>query len=983
MSCINRLAINKMVLQYPHLTALSTCDSNLPTMRPIRLLLLSILMIVMTTPGIAGELTIDVSSGKQLLDPSLDYLLDENRQYRLEDIIATPNNPPLDWKSGRQREDILLMKPGVYWFKGDIFNPLTQPQTVALLTEYPTIHSATLYSIDSSNNLTTHYDRSGFNQAFSDRPISHRNLVAEITVAANSTSTLIWRVEFKPLVQFRATLWQPDDFFETDQIQQMVYGMLYGILVVMALYNLFLYFSTKQKSYIYYVLYMVSALYIMASDLGHTHQYILPTKQWDKLTVYTLVYAFNVFLFSQFCIYFLDLKKYSLPLMNLIRAVAISCFASVLLLAIYSNFPLVFISLTTATLLYILALIAGIIVRKAGVTSAGHFIIAILILVFSMAANNMARLGLIKNNSFTENLNALGTVMMLVFFSLALADLINQLHKENKENKKHIATANEEKRKSHTELLKAQSDRIKLEQTASQAKRESRSKSGFLATMSHEINSPMLEISNMTELMKSTSLDEKQTQYLNAIEHSGQSLTAIINDLQDFAKIEAGEMSLEIASFNLETLVDDCISTFSLRAVEKDLEFIADIEPGIPPVLQGDANKLKQIILNLLSNAFKFTEQGDILLTVASTGKPSVNSVELKITVKDSGIGLTPEEQQRLFTPFQHAGENTYGEFGGSGLGLSISKQLADLMDGIIGVESEAGKGSEFWFTARLIIDEKPDPTLLREKSSLLNGKKLLLLDANPVSTDIIARLLQHWHMDVEHCDNVQDAMELLASHRQQPFDIVLAEYNLKNSDSLAVASFIKEQQLIDTALILMVASRSLSNQTSLNDNSIKIVLEKPITNTLLHDALIQALSSSNDISRSAELLTIDPSRLNVLVVEDNKVNQLVLMGLLKQLGITPELATNGLEALNHYEHNDFDLILMDCEMPEMDGYEASHQIRSKEKHSGRKRVTIAALSSHARSDYLTRSQQAGMDQCLTKPVAPRELIDLINRIVI
>jgi signal transduction histidine kinase/DNA-binding response OmpR family regulator len=951
-------------------------------MHSITLLFLSLAIHLFTLQASAEQITVDPASGSQTLNSALLYLQDNKQSYQLEQIADNNSKLQLNWQTRLQLEENLLLQPGHYWIKGQLHNPLDKPQTVTLSTEYPGINSAALYSLDAEQTVTTLYKNTGSNHPFTNRPAPHRNLVTTISLPANSVSTLIWQIESRPIFQFRASLWQPEAFIEHDQQQQMLYGMLYGILIVMALYNLFLYLSTKQKSYIYYVLYVVSALYLIASDQGHTYQYFSPDLAWKKLTTYVLLYAFNICMFGQFCIYFLNLKQHSPLLLKIIRWLSAVFIILALLVAFNGSLSLVLLGITTASLIYIAALVAGIIVRRAGVISAGHFIIAIMILVFSIAANNMARLGLINSTALTENLSAFGTVLMLIFFSLALADLINQLQKENQENHRNMAKANEEKIKSRNELLHSQMDRIKLEQTASQAKMESRSKSGFLSTMSHEIRNPVQEISAMTGQLQATELDQHQNQWLNTIEQANQSLLVIINDLRDYAKFEAGEMDLVMANFNLETLIDDCVSTFSLRATEKELEFIADIEASIPPVLRGDATKLRRIIINLLSNAFKFTEQGNILLKVASTGKSAINCVELKFTVKDTGIGLTSEEQKRLFSPFQHSDESSYEQFGGSGLGLSISKQLAELMDGAIGVESESGNGAEFWFTARLIVDQNPDATLLREKSDQLTGKKLLLVDAHHASTDILIRLLKSWGLQVVDCESVHDAINQLALNQQKhPFDIVLADYYLINEDSLAIARYLQQQQQINTSMVLMVTSRSLSSQTSLNNNSIKIVLEKPVTNALLHDSLIQAVTSSSDIAEMANQLSIDPAKLKVLVAEDNTVNQLVITGLLKKLGIEPDIASNGLEALNCYEQQDYDLILMDCEMPEMDGYEASKQIRSKEQHSGRKRVMIVALSAHARSDYLSHAQQVGMDKCMTKPIPSSEMIALLNQL--
>jgi signal transduction histidine kinase/CheY-like chemotaxis protein len=824
--------------------------SEILTVHIFRLLFLILIGFVVNLSASADtpqQLTIDLSNGKQTLDAGLLYLLENDQSYRLEQVLDESNSEELGWKSGHELDQTRLMKPGFYWIKSSLFNPFDHEVTLTIMTEYPIINSATLYSVAPDQTLKTLFSHAGSNHPFKNRPTPHRNLITKLSLPAKSVSTLLWHIESKPIFQFRASLWEPDEFIAHDQQEQMLYGMLYGILIVMALYNFFLYFSTKQKGYIYYVLYVLSSLYLMAAGQGHIYQYFSPDSAWPKFQVYILTYAFSTFMFSQFCVYFLNLKKHSRLLLKFIRWIVASILILAILFIFYDIQLLILIGLVATALLYASALIAGIIVRRAGVISAGHFIIAIMILVFSLAADAMATLKLIENNALTENLGAFGSVLMLIFFSLALADLINQLQKESRENRLGMAKADEEKIKSRSELHKSQQDRIKLEQTASQVKMESRSKSRFLATMSKEIRTPINKISANAAKLKATPLNQQQSQFLESVEDANNSLFNIINDLQDFSKIEAGEMELEPSNFNLETLVDGCISSFAQRAAEKEIELTASIESGLPAILKGDGLKLRQIIINLLSNAVKFTQQGSVVLNVSDTGKQAINCIELKFSINDTGIGLSNDDKQRLFTPFHHAETYTYEQFGGSGLGLSICKQLAELMDGTIGVESEPGKGSNFWFTARLLVDEHADNTLLLEKSDILTGKKLLLVDANTASNDILLRLLKSWKLDVVSCDNVHDAIEQLTlSQDQLAFDFVLADYYLQDEDSLAISRYLKQQQQ-PTAMILMMASRNIKHHTSLINEDIGLVLEKPVTNALLHEALVKVVTSNDD----------------------------------------------------------------------------------------------------------------------------------------
>ncbi len=795
--------------------------------------------------GQAGDLILNPTAITQNLDPQLDFLYDQGQIYHIGQMVDEDSHLP--WKQGWQVDKTLIIDPGLYWFKGRLVNDQATAIELTLQVEHPSINVADLYIVDDQGHITTIYSDAGMDGRYDNRPIPHRNLVNSITIPAHGSLTLIWRIYSEPLFQFHASLWQPRHFIEHNQHYQLFYGMLYGILLVMALYNLFLYTSTREISYGYYVLYVLSFCYLLAADRGHIYQYFATDEIWAKLPIYAIIYAFNILMFGQFSINFLNLRKRNRTLLWVIRWLAIISALSVIGVVISSNSTLLIFGLLTISLMFLAALLAGVIVRKAGVISAGHFVIAIMILVFSLIATNMASLGLISGGETTESLTAIGTTAMLIFFSLALADRINQLQKENTEANLGMAEAHRDKQKTRSELLKSQTLRIQLEQVASEAKLESRSKSDFLATLSHEIRTPMNGVLDITELMKATPLNEQQSSYLNTIEHSGQSLLSIINDLQDFAKIEAGKMELDIASFNLEALIDDCISTFAPRAMEKNLNFIADLEPSIDPVLRGDVSKLRQIILHLLSNAFKFTEHGDILLRVCATEKAAINSVELKFEVQDSGIGLTQDEQKRLFTPFHHADKSTYGRYGGSGLGLSISKQLAELMDGTIRVSSESGQGSRFWFTARFLTDEQPDASLLRIKSSLLSGQRLLLIAPHNTSAESITRLLTSWQMKVSRCINSADALQEIsqASDRNQAFDIILCEHDLENGDGLHLAKQLQEEKRSTATFVLMATDRKLSNPSERQQSGIKILLEKPITTARLHDAMQQAIVDS------------------------------------------------------------------------------------------------------------------------------------------
>lgn len=935
-----------------------------------------LLMLCFQNPLMGLEINTD--NPKIDLDQSLRYFHDADETHHI--MMLTDPDTDINWLPATQTMSGIGMPAGVYWLTVELQNSSNQATTMVIEVKSPSLGIVDLYQ-STTDGVSVVYNDVGLESPYNTRPSNHRNIVDRLTFPANSTTTLIWRIESKPLVQFKATAWQPEYFFSHDQDGQLLYGMLYGVLLVMTLYNLFLFVSTREKSYYYYVLYVVTAGYMLAADEGHLYQYVLSDTVWSKMAIYAIAYAANMIMFAQFCIHFLNLKKLSPRLTLLIRYSAVTSALCLIAIAATSNTLLIYFALASVSLVYISALVAGIRVRVAGVISAGNFVIAIMILVFSLIATNMASLGLISSSAATDSFSAIGITLMLIFFSLALADRINQLQKENIDANNGISKANEEKLRVNAELVKSQMARIQLEQQAAQAKAESRAKSDFLATMSHEIRTPMNNVLEMAESLKLTQLDSNQHRHVKTIEQSGHALLGVINDLQDYAKIEAGQMDLEISSFNLETLIDDCVSTFALNACEKNINFIADIAPDLHPVLRGDTTKLRQIILNLLSNAFKFTEYGDIVLRVHQTEKTAINCIELHFEIQDSGIGLTDEEQQRLFSPFQQAESSTYGRFGGSGLGLAISKQLAELMDGSIGVNSERGHGANFWFTARLLVDEQPDTDLLRQKSPRLAERRVLLVDVNPCSADIIQRMLTSWQMLVTCVDSMPSAIELV-TNATQTFDIILSDYQLGDHNGIELAETLaKLDNNRPVCFVLMAISRQLSNQDELTDAGIEIILEKPITTALLHDVVVQAITDPHQtaINQLNKQSCGDNNELKVLIVEDNQANQMVLKGMLTKINIQPDIADDGLKAVERFDLQHYDLILMDCEMPEMDGYEATKQIRAKEKLFNRPRSMVVAVSAHARSDHKNKAIQVGMDDYMTKPITQGELLKIIQ----
>jgi signal transduction histidine kinase/CheY-like chemotaxis protein len=528
-------------------------------------------------------------------------------------------------------------------------------------------------------------------------------------------------------------------------------------------------------------------------------------------------------------------------------------------------------------------------------------------------------------------------------------------------------------------LLTEKEEKLETRRQKNAAEDASRAKSQFLATMSHEIRTPMNGVIGMLEMLRDTPLDENQKHYIDVIHRSGETLLTIINDILDYSKIEAGKMELEETTFELDELVENCIQLFGATANKRQIELFGGLLPGVPKWLRGDPTRLRQIIINLLGNAFKFTSEGFISLQVSLLQELANDCVELRFAVQDSGIGIEMSTAGNLFDSFNQADASTTRKYGGTGLGLAICKSLAELMGGKIGVESEKGLGSTFWFTVKLSQESVVDLTAIRSEKSgpLLQGKKLLLVESGVMLSDFILRCCKEWGLNVEAAHSAKTALAQLkhAMHSGEPFDFVGADYLLPDANGVEFAQWLRDTpEFRELPLFMFSAGDVYHDQLQIRRLAIHSVVRKPISMKLLHRELIalsghEAAPELPSERKKQDLAKF--SHLRVLVAEDNPVNRMVIKGLLGKLSIVPVFAENGVEACDMAQQpkNRFSLILMDCEMPEMDGFEATRSIRDYERREALVPIPIIALTAHALQEHREAVFASGMNYYLSKPV--------------
>lgn len=865
----------------------------------------------------------------------LSYVIDHNDSLSLPQLVSDKS---VQWQHTNTSALTFSIQKSSVWIRIELPKAKYKNHVKLLEIDNHLIDHISFYLFApnqlASQELGQKYEiHTGMQTPLDKRPLSKSNFVFPIELSMDDHNVVFLKFQSRYPLLLPFHLWEKSEYEKQVNYRYLFYGVYVGIVLIMAIYNLCIFFFVRDKSYGYYAMFILMLAGFILVDGGFMLELAWPNNpEYDHQMnmIFTgLGCAFSI----PFTIEFLQLKKNAPASLRFFYP----------LLAIWLGITVTAVFYPAFWLLYIIAIVLfpgsislvviGALLWKRGIPAAPFFTAAWAVLNAGTIIYDSYLFGFLPSHFITENALLLGNVIEVTLLSLGLASRIKSLDKER---------------------LEAQS--------------LTKAKSEFLATMSHEIRTPMNGVLGTAELLKDTHLDKQQSRYINIILNSGQSLLSILNDILDYSKIEAEKIELERVPFDVYNLVYDTASIFSVQAANKNLYYNIKVDKHIPTPILGDPTRLKQVLTNYISNAFKFTQKGSILIHA----KLSEDKQYLIMEVHDSGIGIPTEKQATIFEQFTQADSSTTRQYGGTGLGLSISKKFIEMMDGEVGVESTLNKGSRFWLqvpintidTSTDITESIQEHTTLKE-DEITEPKKVLVLTPNLTLFQQLSDYLSAENLRLVHFHGMK---EYTISEQDTAYDFVIADYFCEDFKThMENGQALNKPSLHNSQWFFLVPS-GFGREAITHYPNAKIE-EYPVNCKHLRTSLLE--TQAQEKQRESKNYPQYPD-LRILIVDDNDTNSMIMQGMLRKFGIESDAIDNGKAALEILcqPNSLYDVVFMDCEMPDMDGYQTTNAIRQWER-STEKGVpySICALSAHAIGDHKEACLKAGMDTLLSKPI--------------